>query len=334
MATSAPPKQQQVGIIILGNAGAGKSFLCNLLIGGERFKTAFSPRSVTTRTEFHRINGDNGKQLLVYNIPGLIESNQERINENKREIKKAFKDCPYSIVLFVWGNNGGRIQNDDVITFKALYAAYQFPESSLAFVVNNLPANRPVEYDAAFVVALEDALTPQKYPIEEFIFVEQIDPQSADAKQKFERPRLLLLQLIDEHQPAPQVQHQDIQLDLGQLDELRKILQEQMEAAKIDQEALLARIAATTKSIEALREANKRQIHKLKKRLKKKDAKIEWLTDKLEKTQREHEESEKNRQREERTHQPAQTTEAVTTRTKQRPFIFDVVDYTIPLFMK
>ena len=68
---------------------------------------------MTTVTEHYRIQAD-GHDLLVYNIPGLVEVNQAKIDQNKEEIQKAFKECPTSIVIFVWTQIGGRAQNDDV----------------------------------------------------------------------------------------------------------------------------------------------------------------------------------------------------------------------------
>ncbi|CAF1139719.1 unnamed protein product [Adineta ricciae] len=70
---------EQFGLIILGNSGAGKSFLANILLGREQFAHKFTSRSVTHETEFAAITIGH-YQLAIFNIPGLIEASQERIH--------------------------------------------------------------------------------------------------------------------------------------------------------------------------------------------------------------------------------------------------------------
>jgi DNA polymerase/3'-5' exonuclease PolX len=110
MATNSIQRENgEYGIIILGNVGVEKTYICNLLIGHRKFVSAYEPEAVTTATESYRIATASGN-LLIYNIPGLIETNQERIDRNKREIMKAFDLSPISIVMFVTSAAiGGRI---------------------------------------------------------------------------------------------------------------------------------------------------------------------------------------------------------------------------------
>jgi ABC-type glutathione transport system ATPase component len=65
----------EYGLIILGNSGVGKSFLCNVLLGYEAFKHEFSARSVTHKTEFKEVTL-NDDVYAIFNIPGLIEADQ------------------------------------------------------------------------------------------------------------------------------------------------------------------------------------------------------------------------------------------------------------------
>ena len=121
------------GLIILGNAGVGNSFLGNILLGREAFAHEFSAGSVTHTTEYHEIEiGDF--TLAIFNIPGLIEADQNRIDLNKKEIDKAFLSRPNSIVLYVFGNQRGRLRDEDIIAFNAINAAYLFREESLVLV--------------------------------------------------------------------------------------------------------------------------------------------------------------------------------------------------------
>jgi predicted GTPase len=79
---SSGSNMNEFGIIVLGNSGAGKSYLCNILIGHDNFEHNFQPGAVTTETEVCDIT-DGSKRMKIFNIPGLVESKQERINRNK-----------------------------------------------------------------------------------------------------------------------------------------------------------------------------------------------------------------------------------------------------------
>ncbi len=136
------------GLIIVGNSGVGKSFLANIILGKHYFKHDFSARSVTHRTEsITCILGD--RHFRIYNIPGLIEGNAERIGINRREISRAFeeeKDNPL-VIIYVFGHQNGRIRNEDIATFRSIHNAYTFCSDSLITIVNGLPSNRPSTYN-------------------------------------------------------------------------------------------------------------------------------------------------------------------------------------------
>ena len=102
MASSTP-----CAIILLGNSGVGKSFLANRLLNDDQaFESRFSARSVTRQTEWKNyVTSDGSTEYLVANIPGLIESNQKFIDENRTEIMKAFEQHPWAIVLFIYGGH-------------------------------------------------------------------------------------------------------------------------------------------------------------------------------------------------------------------------------------
>jgi hypothetical protein len=146
MASQAIP--DMYGLIIVGNSGVGKSFLANIILGKHQFKHDFSARSVTHRTEsITCILGD--KHFRIYNIPGLIEGNEERIVLNRREISQAFeeqKDNPL-VIIYVFGHQNGRIRNEDIATFRSIHNAYTFCSDSLITIVNGLPSDRPSTYN-------------------------------------------------------------------------------------------------------------------------------------------------------------------------------------------
>ena len=63
-----PCKKPRYGVLVLGNVGVGKSHICNLIIGHQKFNTEFRREAVTTQVECHRI--DTGTiDILIYNIP-------------------------------------------------------------------------------------------------------------------------------------------------------------------------------------------------------------------------------------------------------------------------
>jgi GTPase SAR1 family protein len=137
------------GLILLGNSGVGKSFLANqLLDDDEAFESRFSARSVTRQTEWKDMTTAIGKHIYsVANIPGLVEANQKLIDGNRREIMKAFEQCPFAIVLFVFGHKNGRIPDEDLVAFMRINDAYEFPFESLLLIVNGIPSNRPDDYE-------------------------------------------------------------------------------------------------------------------------------------------------------------------------------------------
>ena len=157
MENSATSDSQQFGLIILGNAGVGKSFLGNILLGHEAFVHEFSVGSVTHNTEYSQMQvGDF--MLAIFNIPGLIEADQKRIDLNKREIEKAFVARPNSIVLYVFGNQRGRLRDEDVVAFNAINAEYSFRRESLVLVMNDLDKDRPADYEGATLVLLQQLI--------------------------------------------------------------------------------------------------------------------------------------------------------------------------------
>jgi len=175
-------RQDQYGLIILGNAGVGKSFLANILVGHEAFVHGFSSKAVTSTTEYVEIQL-GGFYLAIFNIPGLIEAEQEHIDLNKIEIDKAFQERPNSIVMFVFGHQNGRIRDEDVVAFNAINAAYPFRPESLVMVVNGLPLSRPNDYEGTTLVLLQKLLVNTHVNSSNVCFLNQINANAPQERQ-------------------------------------------------------------------------------------------------------------------------------------------------------
>lgn len=176
------------GVIILGNTGVGKSFLCNILLGAEIFKHQYSPSSVTTETGSAMVQYERF-QPVIFNIPGLIEADQQRIELNKKEIQKAFTQEKQSIIIYVFGNQNGRIRDEDVLAFNAINAAYDFNAESLLIIMNGLSKQRPDNYESMVIFQLKRVLGIG-ISHDNICFLEQIDQGNTSERKQLKETLL------------------------------------------------------------------------------------------------------------------------------------------------
>ncbi|CAF1449509.1 unnamed protein product [Adineta ricciae] len=203
------------GLILLGNSGVGKSFLANrLLDDDEAFESRFAAGSVTRHTEWKDMPTNIGRYTFsVANIPGLVEANQKLIDENRVEIMKAFEQCPWAIVLFVFGQNNGRIPDEDLVAFMRINDAYEFPTKSLLLIVNGIPADRPRDYEAKTAQLLEELTSIDKSYI---YFIEK--STSENSKRDI---RDLLCEAISKCDPVHHERKHDIELMSDEISRLK-----------------------------------------------------------------------------------------------------------------
>jgi hypothetical protein len=214
--------RERYGLIILGNSGVGKSFLANLFLRTEQFVHKNAPHAVTTTTEFSEIE-IGGTLFLIFNIPGLIEADQNQIERNKKEIDKAFVECPNSIVFYVFGHENGHIRAEDIIAFQALNQSYAFELDSLAFIINSVPSEREVSWVGVTIMLLEEML---KMKVRSNIcFLDHVNTSNDAAKQDL---RGKLLAVMETKRPKAHTKKQDIHLQVDEMKFLKKELKDRL----------------------------------------------------------------------------------------------------------
>eukprot|EP01113_Clastostelium_recurvatum_P022871 TRINITY_DN27385_c0_g1_i1.p1 TRINITY_DN27385_c0_g1~~TRINITY_DN27385_c0_g1_i1.p1 ORF type:complete len:298 (-),score=98.48 TRINITY_DN27385_c0_g1_i1:102-920(-) len=250
MAASSP---RNVGLIVVGNSGVGKTWIVNIVIGEELFEHRYDCSAVTKETEFveKQVTFKNGEKVaaVIFNIPGLIENDQEAIERNKTEIQKAFVLCPTSVIVFVTSTAGGRIRDEDVVAFKALNEAYQLKKESLCVVVNQLKKKRPPNYEGETTLCLENlfGIAPLRVA-----FINETEEDDAKGRSDAFSS---LVRVIESCIPAPHEKHHDILLQVDEIKKARqeaKARQEEFDKMKVDMQG---EIAAKQKEVEALKNA-------------------------------------------------------------------------------
>ncbi|CAF1406109.1 unnamed protein product [Adineta steineri] len=200
MATS----NNSVGAIILGTSGAGKRFLGNVILGREAFKHQYRSNTVTAKTEYQE-SSFNGQTYAIYNIPDLIENDQERIELNKREIDISFRQHPNAVVFYVFSTNHGRIKNEDVVAFNAINTAYPLSKKSLIAAVNGVDPNRSSDYDAETTTVLSSLL---KMHVPHICFVNQISQPSDREPVRRQLIQTITSAMRKSHNKVPEVNSQ------------------------------------------------------------------------------------------------------------------------------
>ncbi|CAF4678952.1 unnamed protein product, partial [Rotaria socialis] len=258
------------GVIILGNSGVGKSFIGNVILNEEAFKHAYKSHAVTTETEYEECKV--GEEIYaIYNIPGLIEADQNRVDINKREIGISFQKHSYAVVLYVFGDQNGRIRNEDVVAFNAINSAYPLSEKSLIIIVNGVDPDRPAEYDDETTSHLQQLL---KIDFPSICYVSKM--KTTPQKQAL---RKQLIKTITEAKPKTHKKEHEIHL---QVDELAKLTKQ---------------INAFQQQVAAEREQNKLEMERLKKEF---DLKQQQQTEFARKYEKQQEEDRRSREEDRR----------------------------------
>ncbi|CAF4694932.1 unnamed protein product, partial [Rotaria sp. Silwood2] len=178
----------------------------------------------------------DNKNYRIYNIPGLIEGDKERITLNKLEISRAFDEQKQHslVVIYVFGHQNGRIRNEDIVTFRAIHNAYTLNPDSLIIIVNGLPPDRPNNYNKDTQATLIDLLGMKPSHI---CFIDRLT--SSDINQNL---RMYLTDTILNVHPRIHIKTNDIHLmtdDVLQLQANLDMIQIQMYNEQIEHEDVI-----------------------------------------------------------------------------------------------
>lgn len=170
---------------------------------------------MTRVTEFEDYTCE-GTNYVIFDIPGLVEAQQARVDANKIEIAKAFQICPNAVILYVFGAQNGRIRSEDVIAFNALNDAYPFESKSLAIVINNVPQDRDENYEGETIALLRN-LVKLDADFQDFCFLETIDKTSTEAELKLKNA---LMQAVLSCVPSEHEKKHDIRLQTEEITQM------------------------------------------------------------------------------------------------------------------
>ena len=215
-----------IGLLAIGNTGVGKSFLQNAIAGSAVFRTARRVRAVTAETTSHTVVAE-GKTYKLFDIPGLIEmGNEEKIEDNKKAIESAFKQCSHQIVLVVMAHLNLRPQAQDLATFLAVQRAYDLNQRSVIFVVNQVRADEEQQDKDDFTARLKESLgeaCPQDLRVVFCVDIGRSADFAGPAAQEIKRQLLEAAAASEAHAHSKK---REIELRHAELEALRKKLEE------------------------------------------------------------------------------------------------------------
>ena len=157
---------------------------------------------------------------------------QTRVDINKREIDHAFSQRPNSLIIYVFGQQNGRIRDEDAVAFNAINKAYPLNIDSLLIVVNGLPTVRPKNYEGEVMLMLQDIIQLQ-VAAERVCFLNHIKRENSEERQAL---RKQLLNAIVELSPTEHVKAQDIHLKVDEVSMLKKQIEEMTKAFEQNKE--------------------------------------------------------------------------------------------------
>ena len=178
---------------------------------------------------------------------------------NKREIDYAFSKRPNSLVIYVFGQQNGRIRDEDVVTFDSINAAYPLHLESLLIVVNGLRHKRPKTYEAETIVMLQ-GITKAVLDPQRICFLEHLEDENAEGRVRF---RTQLLHFILELTPTEHRKVQDICLRVDEVVLLKQKIENLTKCFEENKSSHEKEIAAQQKRYDDFVARNKQEANHL-----------------------------------------------------------------------
>ncbi|KAF9022914.1 hypothetical protein BGZ52_000354 [Haplosporangium bisporale] len=112
-------RKRMTAILLFGNAGAGKSTLLNQL-GGTKFKSGATFRKgYTKEVEEEQVTLSNGQTVMLVDVPGLFEPNEDNTKNNALQLNAALKlDYDFKLFFIMKADNRGPSDAEMVIMSK------------------------------------------------------------------------------------------------------------------------------------------------------------------------------------------------------------------------
>ena len=156
--------ENDIGLLINGQSRIGKTLITNA-VSNSTFESKRSQEPVTIETDATELQFKDGRKLLVFNIPGLIEADKKNMQRNTEEVRKAFLRCPNSVVVYVFKDVSASVSGEAVAAFKALDESFVINDGSLLFVVNEWKGKKGDFEGEAATTAFIHKLTGKKAPV-------------------------------------------------------------------------------------------------------------------------------------------------------------------------
>jgi len=212
-------KRAFAALLFVGNSGVGKSLLLNLLIGENVFLHKISASSVTSEVEWtiwHAQIKNVERELMMLNIPGLIEAEGKHLERNRQALTSAFGKKENHVVLFIFGNTNGRLNSDDVDAFKQLTTVYSLTAASLIVVFNQ--AKKTKGWQESILTMVRE-LSAWKKPFKS-VFIEELNEEKdeiifTDARALENRAKLI--SAIEHCTPEPHPKKGELQFRHDQI---------------------------------------------------------------------------------------------------------------------
>ncbi|KAF9382715.1 hypothetical protein CPB97_006998 [Podila verticillata] len=142
MGTESPStRPRMTAILLFGNAGAGKSTLLTQL-GGTKFKAGATFRAGYTKTvQQEQVTLSNGQTVMLVDVPGLFEPNENNTKNNAVELNAALKlDYDFKLFFILKADNRGPSDAEMVMMSKINDCIQQIDGTHVSFrvIVNQI----------------------------------------------------------------------------------------------------------------------------------------------------------------------------------------------------